>query len=103
MGVVRARWLGHTNVLVRDALRDARATLIGGSVDSKEKYLRWLEEMWDVHKFDIHGRTQREEERKEEVLQTFRKISELAQPQVEVPCFSPWRPSSDGRDGRSPG
>ena len=47
-------------------------------MNSKEKYMRWLEEMWDVHKFDIHGRTQREEKRKEEILQMFRKISELA-------------------------
>lgn len=72
-------------------------------MDSKEKYLRWLEEMWDVHKFDVHGRTEREEERKEEVLQMFRKISELAQQPVEFPRFSPWKASSDGRDERSSG
>jgi hypothetical protein len=69
-------------------------------MNSKEKYMRWLEEMWDVHKFDIHGRTQREEERKEEILQMFRKISELAQHHVETPPFWPWRHSSDDRDGR---
>ena len=69
-------------------------------MNSKEKYMRWLEEMWDVHKFDIHGRTQREEERKEEILQMFRKISELAQHHVEAPTFWPWRHSSDDRDGR---
>ncbi|MDQ3736260.1 MAG: hypothetical protein M3318_02310 [Actinomycetota bacterium] len=67
-------------------------------MNSKEKYMRWLEEMWDVHKFDIHGRTQREEERKEEILQMFRKISELAQHHVETPRFWPWRHSSDDRD-----
>jgi hypothetical protein len=67
-------------------------------MNSKEKYMRWLEEMWDVHKFDIHGRTQREEERKEEILQMFRKISELAQHHVETPPFWPWRHSSDDRD-----
>jgi hypothetical protein len=72
-------------------------------MNSKEQYLRWLEEMWDVHKFDVHGRTEREEERKEEVLQMFRKISELAQHPVEPPRFSPWKPSSDGRDERSSG
>ena len=72
-------------------------------MDSKEKYLRWLEEMWDVHKFDVHSRTEREEERKEEVLQMFRKISELAQHPVEPPRFSPWKPPSDGRDERSSG
>jgi hypothetical protein len=69
-------------------------------MDSKENYLRWLEEMWDVHKFDIHGRTQREEERKEEILQMFRRISELAQHHVEAPHFSPPRPYSDDKDGR---
>jgi len=67
-------------------------------MNSKEKYMRWLEEMWDVHKFDIHGRTQREEERKQEILQMFRKISELAQHHVETPPFWPWRHSSDDRD-----
>jgi hypothetical protein len=67
-------------------------------MNSKEKYMRWLEEMWDVHKFDIHGRTQREEERKEEILQMFRKISQLAQHHVETPPFWPWRHSSDDRD-----
>ena len=67
-------------------------------MNSKEKYMRWLEEMWDVHKFDIHGRTQREEERKEEILQMFRRISELAQHHVETPPFWPWRHSSDDRD-----
>jgi len=72
-------------------------------MDSKEKYLRWLEEMWDVHKFDVHSRTEREEERKEEVLQMFRKISELAQHPVEPPRFSPWKASSDDRDERFSG
>jgi hypothetical protein len=71
-------------------------------MDSKEKYLRWLEEMWDVHKFDVYGRTEREEERKEEVLQMFRKISELAQHPMEAPRFSLWRPS-DGKDEIAPG
>lgn len=72
-------------------------------MDSKEKYLRWLEEMWDVHKFDINGGTQREEDRKEEILQMFRKISELAQHHVEAPRFSPWRPPSGGSEERPPG
>jgi len=72
-------------------------------MNSKEEYLHWLEEMWDVHKFDIHGGTQREEERKEELLQMFRKISELAQHHVEVPRFSPWRPPSGGGDGGQSG
>jgi hypothetical protein len=71
-------------------------------MDSKEKYLRWLEEMWDVHKFDIQGRSQREEKRKEEILQMLREISEVAQHHVAAPRFSPWR-SSDGENGGSAG
>jgi hypothetical protein len=71
-------------------------------MDSKEKYLRWLEEMWNVHKFDIHGRTEREEERKEKVLETFRGISELAKRHVEAPRFLSREPSSEGKNERTP-
>jgi hypothetical protein len=35
-------------------------------MDEKYRYMHWLEEMWEVHKFDIPGRTQREERNKEE-------------------------------------
>ncbi len=62
-------------------------------MDDKEKYLRWLEEMWDVQKFDIHGNTEREEKRKEEVLKIFEDLGELARRHVEAPSFPPWEPS----------
>jgi hypothetical protein len=49
-------------------------------------YMSWLEQMWDVGKFDYYGRTQREEERKEEVLGVFEELVELSKRQeVEVP------------------
>ncbi len=62
-------------------------------MDDKEKYLRWLEEMWDVQKFDIHGNTEREEKRKEEVLKIFENLGELARQHVEAPSLPPWEPS----------
>jgi len=30
-------------------------------MDDRDKYQRWLEEMWSVHKFDSHGCAEREE------------------------------------------
>ncbi len=62
-------------------------------MDDKEKYMRWLEEMWDVQKFDIHGRAEREEKRKEEVLEIFEGLGEIAGQRVEAPNFPPWEPS----------
>ncbi len=41
-------------------------------MNDAERYMRWLEEMWDVHKFDPHGSTEREEKRKEEALRCSR-------------------------------
>jgi hypothetical protein len=32
-------------------------------MDDKQSYLRWLEEMWSVQRFDIHGSMEQEEER----------------------------------------
>ena len=54
-----------------------------------ERYMRWLEEMWDVHKFDPHGATEREEKRKEEVLEMLSGLGELAERRVEPPDFPP--------------
>ncbi len=47
-----------------------------------ERYMRWLEEMWDVHKFDPHGATEREEKRKEEVLKMLKGLGERAKRRV---------------------
>jgi hypothetical protein len=54
-------------------------------MDDKQSYLRWLEEMWNVQKFDIHGSTEREEERTEEVLEVFRGLVRLSRRRVEPP------------------
>jgi len=66
-------------------------------MNDKEKYLRWLEEMWDVQqfdlKFDLLGRTEREEKRKEEVLEIFEGLTELAKGHVEPPGSPRWEPS----------
>ena len=64
-------------------------------MDDKQAYLRWLEEMWDVQKFDLQGSTEREEERTEEVLEMFRSLVRLSKRNVEPPNLtpgeSPWR------------
>ena len=62
-------------------------------MDDKENYLRWLEEM-----FDPHGGTEREEKRKEEVLEIFEDFGEA----VEPPGFPPWNPPGDGKDRMPP-
>lgn len=62
-------------------------------MDDKEKYMRWLEEMWDLQKFDIHGSTEREEKRKDEVLGIFEGLGEISGRRIEAPYFPPWEPS----------
>ena len=57
-------------------------------MDYKEKHLRWLQVMWDLHK-----NISREEKRKEEVLKIFENLSELAGHRVEAPYFPPWEHS----------
>jgi hypothetical protein len=54
-------------------------------MEDKQSYLRWLEEMWNVQKFDIHGSTEREEERTDEVLEVFRGLISLSRRRVEPP------------------
>ena len=58
-------------------------------MDDKQEYLRWLEEMWDVQKFDLQGSTEREEERTEEVLEMFKGLARLSKRSVEPPHFPP--------------
>jgi hypothetical protein len=58
-------------------------------MDDKQSYLRWLEEMWDVQKFDVHDRTEREEERTEEVLKMFQGLAQLSKRRAVPPDFSP--------------
>ncbi len=56
-------------------------------MDDKQRYLRWLEEMWNVQKFDVYGSTEREEERTEEILEVFRDLVRLSRRRVELPDF----------------
>ena len=51
--------------------------------------MRWLEEMWEVHKFDILGRTEREERKKDETLEIFRGIVKLSESDIDSLDFSP--------------
>ena len=60
------------------------------SMDDKLDYMRWLEQMWDVSKFDPYSRTQREEERTEEVLGIFKELGELSKRRVETPDLPLW-------------
>ena len=62
-------------------------------IGDNERYLRWLEYMWDVHKFDPHGRTQREDRRMEEILDMFDTLGELSERTVDPPESPPWEPS----------
>ena len=44
-------------------------------MDDKEKYMRWLETMWD-----LHNNISREEKRKAEVLEVFEGLAPLEAP-----------------------
>lgn len=57
-------------------------------MDDKEKYMRWLETMWD-----LHHNISREEKRKAEVLEVFEGLVRLSRHRVEAPFSPPWEPS----------
>jgi hypothetical protein len=61
----------------------------------KDKYLYmlWLEKIWDVHKFDIPGRTQSEERKKEEILEICRRLVELSEHRINALDFPSWEGS----------
>ena len=69
-------------------------------MDDREKYLHWLEEMWDAQKFDVHGSAEREEKKTDEILEMFRGPDRLSKRRVEPPEF-PLRGTSD--EQRRPG
>ncbi len=54
-------------------------------MDDKEKYMRWLETMWD-----LHNRISREEKRKAEVLEVFENLAHLSRRRIDVPYSPPW-------------
>ena len=70
-------------------------------MDDKEKYLRWLEEMWAVQKFDVQGSAEREEKRTEEILEMLEDLARLSRCRVKAPDFPPWD-SPSSRNKRSP-
>jgi hypothetical protein len=57
-------------------------------MDDKQKYMRWLETMWD-----LHTNISREEKRKAEVLEVFEGLARLPRHRVEAPYSPPWEPS----------
>jgi hypothetical protein len=62
----------------------------GGQSDRKKDYMNWLEWMWDVQKFDVPGRSEREEARTEDVLEIFKGLVDLAKRRVEPPTAPRW-------------
>ena len=62
----------------------------GGPPDDREDYMDWLERMWDVQRFDVPGRSEREEARTEDVLKLFKGLGELAKRHVEPPTAPSW-------------
>jgi hypothetical protein len=61
-------------------------------MDDKEKYMRWLETMWE-----LHNNISREEKRKTEVLEVFEGLARLSRRRVEAPSSPPWEPSRGWR------
>ena len=59
------------------------------AADDSERYMRWLERMWETHKLDLgYTNAGREEERKEEILEMLRGLGELSEELgAEVPRF----------------
>ena len=57
-------------------------------MDDKQKYMRWLETMWD-----LHNSISREEKRKAEVLKVFEGLAHLSKRRVEAPHSLPWEHS----------
>jgi hypothetical protein len=66
-------------------------------MDDKEKYLRWMEEMWDAQKLDVPGSAEREEKKTEEILEMFRGPDRLSKRRVEPPEFRPRMTSDEPR------
>jgi hypothetical protein len=62
----------------------------GGQPDDKKDYMNWLEWMWEVQKFDVPGRSEREEARTEDLLKLFKGLGELAKRHVEPPTAPRW-------------
>ena len=62
------------------------------AADEGERYMRWLEGMWEMHKLDFgYANAGREEERTEEVLEMLRGLGALSEElrATEAPSFPP--------------
>jgi hypothetical protein len=59
-------------------------------MNDKQKYMRWLKMMWE-----LHNRISREEKRKTEVLEIFEDLVYLSRRRVEAPHSPPWEPSQN--------
>ena len=62
------------------------------AADDGERYMRWLEGMWETHKLDLgYPNAGREEERTEEILRMLRGLGELSEQlgAAEAPSFPP--------------
>ncbi len=63
--------------------------------DEGERYMRWLEGMWETHKLDLgYPNAGREEQRTEEILRMLRCLGELSETlrAQEAPRFPPPEP-----------
>lgn len=61
------------------------------SANRNQGYILRLEEMWDAHKFDLYYRnTEQEEKRREEILEMFRRLGEVAKRGIDPPRSPPW-------------
>jgi hypothetical protein len=64
--------------------------MTGRQPDEKKDYMNWLGFMWDVQKFDVPGRSEREEARTEDILKLFKGLGDLAKRHVEPPTVPRW-------------
>ena len=53
----------------------------------KERYLRWMEMLWERHQTNA-----REEGRTREVIDVLEGLAELSRRRVKPPRFPPWEP-----------
>jgi hypothetical protein len=50
------------------------------AADDGERYMRWLEGMWETHKLDLsYPNAGREEEKKEEIIEMLKGLGELSE------------------------
>jgi hypothetical protein len=76
----------------------------GRGAEDKDKYMRWLKEMWDAHKLDPRSNTDGEEKRSEEILQTLKALGEeIADHHVKLPHPPAWEKQGAASDREDEG